>query len=226
VDVGEWVAATGLPGQPVLAVGIVSTPRRKIIAKPGFLGVALADPPAADNPDEAPKGVLIKEVTKGSAAEAAGLLKDDIILRINGKEAADRSALSDMIHSYEPNTDIMLTISRAGKEREMKATLGSMTEPVTPLSPEAQAEAILKGSISARASNFPAVIQHDTVIFPKQCGGPLVDLNGNFLGINIARAGRTESYAIPADLIKPILAKVTAGPATQPGREISAPAQK
>ena len=33
------------------------------------------------------------------------------------------------------------------------------------------------------------------------CGGPLVDLDGAAVGLNIARAGRTESYALPADVV-------------------------
>ena len=32
----------------------------------------------------------------------------------------------------------------------------------------------------------------------QQCGGPVVDLNGNVIGINIARAGRIKTYTIPA----------------------------
>ena len=32
---------------------------------------------------------------------------------------------------------------------------------------------------------------------PADCGGPLVNLDGKVVGMNIARAGRTESYAIP-----------------------------
>ena len=37
---------------------------------------------------------------------------------------------------------------------------------------------------------------------PEDCGGPLVDLEGRVLGINIARAGRVESYALPASVVR------------------------
>ena len=36
-------------------------------------------------------------------------------------------------------------------------------------------------------------------------GGPLVDLDGHIIGINIARAGRISSYALPASDIQQIL---------------------
>ena len=64
----------------------------------------------------------------------------------------------------------------------------------------------LGGPLSERRSGFPYVLEHDTVLRPKDCGGPLVDLDGNAVGINIARVSRVSSYALPASAIRPILA--------------------
>ena len=78
---------------------------------------------------------------------------------------------------------------------------------------------LMGGPVSGRASDFSAVFQHDTVIRPVDCGGPLVDLSGKAIGINIARAGRTETYALPADVILPLLEPLRDGklaPATRP----------
>ena len=58
---------------------------------------------------------------------------------------------------------------------------------------------------SDRDSNFPVVFQHDSPLFPEQCGGPICDLRGNVLGINIARESRAASYAIPAKHVRTIL---------------------
>ena len=55
--------------------------------------------------------------------------------------------------------------------------------------------------VSGRADDFPAVIQHDTVLRPADCGGPVVDLSGKVVGVNIAHAGRTETYCIPTDML-------------------------
>jgi S1-C subfamily serine protease len=38
-----------------------------------------------------------------------------------------------------------------------------------------------------------------------------VDLDGNVLGINIARAGRVETWALPPDVVKPLIADLKAG---------------
>ena len=53
------------------------------------------------------------------------------------------------------------------------------------------------GELSFRRSGFNEVIPHDTVIAPNACGGPLVDLSGKAIGINIARAGRVQTLALP-----------------------------
>ena len=70
-----------------------------------------------------------------------------------------------------------------------------------------------------RRTGFPAIIQHDMVLKPIDCGGPLVDLDGNVLGINIARAGRVESWALPPDIVKPIIKDMKEGKLPPPAAE-------
>ncbi len=52
------------------------------------------------------------------------------------------------------------------------------------------------------------VIQHDTVISPRDCGGPVVATDGKVAGINIARASRVASFAIPAAEIQRLLPRL------------------
>ena len=59
---------------------------------------------------------------------------------------------------------------------------------------------------SRRRDGFAAVFQHDALVDPDQCGGPVLDLDGRALGINIARAGRVEMLALPADAVRAVLA--------------------
>ena len=63
---------------------------------------------------------------------------------------------------------------------------------------------------SQRAEDFELVIQHDTVLQNWQCGGPLMNLDGKAVGLNIARAGRVASYALPASVLKPAIARLIA----------------
>jgi serine protease Do len=55
---------------------------------------------------------------------------------------------------------------------------------------------------SLRRAGFPAVFAHDGRIAPQQCGGPVVNLAGEVVGLNIARADDTRTLAIPVDVLK------------------------
>src|SRR4029077_19551483 len=65
--------------------------------------------------------------------------------------------------------------------------------------------------LSDRRGGFPSILQHDTVVQPQDCGGPVIDLDGKAVGINIARAGRTETYAIPSEAILGLLDDLQSG---------------
>ena len=67
------------------------------------------------------------------------------------------------------------------------------------------------GSVtSQRADGFDLAIQHDTVLQNWQCGGPLMNLDGKAVGLNIARAGRVASYALPGSVVRPAIARLQA----------------
>lgn len=72
-----------------------------------------------------------------------------------------------------------------------------------------------RGILSAQRQVLPAVpvqfLQHDAAINPGSSGGPLIDTQGNVVGINTRIADGSRyyigiSYALPADLITPMVA--------------------
>ena len=66
----------------------------------------------------------------------------------------------------------------------------------------------LEGDRSDLRGGFPSAMQHDVVLSPSECGGPLFDLEGRAVGLNIARAGRVASYAVPGDRIDVLVASL------------------
>ncbi|HEX7261604.1 MAG TPA: S1C family serine protease [Luteolibacter sp.] len=66
----------------------------------------------------------------------------------------------------------------------------------------------MSGEFSPRRSGFPRVMQHDILGSRKVTGGPLLDLDGHCLGMNIARANRAESFAIPLEDLKEIAGRL------------------
>ena len=62
----------------------------------------------------------------------------------------------------------------------------------------------MSGDVSVRRSGFPRVLQHDTQGSSRTVGGPLLDLDGKCIGMNIARANRAESFAIPVEELREV----------------------
>ncbi len=70
------------------------------------------------------KGPKITAVSKGSAAEKAGLKEGDIITKIENKKIADPEELMDVVGDFKPKQEVKISYLRDGKLRETKATLG------------------------------------------------------------------------------------------------------
>jgi serine protease Do len=189
--VGGWVVTPG-PGALPQAIGIVSVAAHQV--RGGVLGVQL-------NEDE--PGPRIAFVVPDSGAAKAGLRTGDIVTHINGKPIKDSDTLIATTSGSLPGDKLKLTLLRYGVQRNVIATLGSVADTLT--SPRARFQDQLGGPLSKRRFLFPSALEHDSILQPNQCGGPLLDLNGKAVGINIARANRIASYAIPAKVVRPIL---------------------
>lgn len=61
-----------------------------------------------------PEGVLVKEVSKGGAAEKAGIEAKNIITEFDGKRVRSIDALVDMLQYYEPGEKVEVTIQALG----------------------------------------------------------------------------------------------------------------
>jgi serine protease Do len=93
----------------------------------GFLGVGIQDLTAENAPffglKQDTKGVLVPEVTKGSAAEKAGLKPGDVIIELNGKPVETAKELQGRVAALKPDTDVELVVLRDGKRETVSAKL-------------------------------------------------------------------------------------------------------
>lgn len=189
--VGGWVVTPGLGPLPE-AVGIVSVAAHRV--RGAVLGVQLTE----DRP-----GPRITVVVPGSGGEKAGLRAGDIVTRFGDQPISTADMLIAATSAMLPGDKVTLQLLRSGQTREVQAELSSVSSALS--SSRAQMQDSLGGPLSGRRVLFPSVLEHDTVLLPNQCGGPLVDLDGKVIGINIARANRVASYAIPASVARPLL---------------------
>jgi serine protease Do len=74
--------------------------------------------------DEAGGGAKITGVTKNSAAEKAGLMKGDIITKVNDEKEEDHGDVTKAIGKLKPEDKVVITYKRDGKENKATATLG------------------------------------------------------------------------------------------------------
>jgi membrane-associated protease RseP (regulator of RpoE activity) len=74
------------------------------------------------------RGVGVIQVVKGSAAEKAGLKKDDVILRFDGEPVTNIRKLNRLVSEASADQTVRLTISRGGAEQEVSVTLSKRSE--------------------------------------------------------------------------------------------------
>lgn len=203
---GDWLATVGLGRDPI-AVGVLSVLPRAIDKRPGFLGIkmnlkyraAAGDPPA----------VQVDGVTEDSAAGEAGVQAGDLIVSVNSTPTPNTQELGKVIRGRNPGDRVTLEVRRGGEAVRLVAVLRGWQP--NPAERRAYYQNSLGGELSERRFGFPMAFQHDTVIDADDCGGPVVDLEGRVVGFNISRAGRTETYALPASAVRDRLFDLMSG---------------
>jgi serine protease Do len=210
VPAGNWLASAG-PTSDALAVGVVSVRTRTPSGADasdtnhnrGYLGIFPVD---EKDKDGNVIGAKINEVSPKGAADKAGIKKNDVVIAINGKTVKGQAALREYLEGFRPGDIVRLKLMRGDEEKELKATLTGQIE-----KSRGDIQNAMGGELSGRRGGFPSILQTDMVVRPQDCGGPVVDLDGNVLGINIARAGRVETWVLPSETIRPLLEDLKSG---------------
>jgi serine protease Do len=193
---GRWLATTDLRSSVPTAIGVVSAGPTRIPNQRAVLGVLLDE-------DAGKKGAVVSQVLNGSGAHDAGIRERDYILSVDGKSVDSRDQFLNLLKGGKGGQYLTLKINRDENMIEKQVRLMDLSSELLD-----ETEMEVNGPISARSTGFGRIFMHDTVILPNQCGGPLVNLDGKVVGINIARAGRVSTYALPADTIMPIIKRL------------------
>ncbi|MHB8973068.1 MAG: S1C family serine protease [Pirellulaceae bacterium] len=195
---GTLVAAVA-PDGDAIGIGVISSEPREVRGarrsnlRRGWLGISL---------DNGEAGAAVTEVIEGSAAEKAGLHPGDQIQSIDGQSMQSMEQVIEVVGSHSPGKTLSIQVLRGDQPVTLSATLK------TPPRGDAPEDQWGGGPFSDRRTGFPPVLPHDTVVLPSQCGGPLVDTDGKVVGVNIARALRVMTYAIPADKVQQLVAQL------------------
>jgi serine protease Do len=199
VSIGQWAITPGIAETPH-AVGIISALPHRIRPQRALIGVQF---------DFSTPEPRIEQVLAGFGAEKAGLKPGDILAALDDVVVTNRQQVVDTLREFRGGQTVKLRIQRAEKRFDVEIRL--MVAASGQLPGAGGSERLydrLDGEVSQRAEGFEQAIEHDTVLQPWLCGGPLVNLDGEAIGLNIARAGRVTTYALPAALVQRILERL------------------
>lgn len=200
--IGRWLASVSMDPEPI-ALGIVSVTSRQVKASQGRMGIRVELPKTGT-------GARINQITSGSPAEKADLFINDVIIKMDETEIVRPEEVFAFMADKEPGDQITLVVMRGGKEMTFRLILADEST-MDSQGPENPQERMGIADLSKRRQNFPLAFQHDSPVSAAQCGSPLVDLDGQIVGINIARAGRVSTLALPMATILPAIERLKSG---------------
>jgi serine protease Do len=192
---GSLVATTA-PADAPIAIGVVSSDPRRIRGRAdarhsrAWLGVEMG---AGES------GLGVGGVAPESPAAKAGVRVGDEIRQIDGAAMKSAEQVVQTVGGHAAGEAIKLLVHRQDQDLEISARLATFRSPQ---------DAWGGGPFSERRSGFPAVLPHDTPLHPRDCGGPLVDTDGRAVGVNIARALRVTTYALPAGVVQDAVSRM------------------
>ena len=202
-------------GRMAPALGFAAIERReseKDIQSGPYLGVGTDSATAAECARAGVKAALrVEEVSEGSGAAAAGIAVGDLILKLDGQTMGDRFQLRQTIMRRAVGERVRIELLRGDERRELDATLARRPPMPLPASRKGRPRGNTMTPISDVSTGFGDVLAHDAIVWPEQCGGPVVDLDGHVVGLNIARFDRTATHALEAKAVAKAAEAIVAG---------------
>ena len=187
---GSWVLSSYSMLNEIRA-GVTSGAPREIGREGGVMGVVLG----AEG--DTVGGVRISEVVPQAAADKAGILKGDVITKVDGRRVKKRDQVVKLVGSNDPGDVVRIEVKRKSELKSYNVTLGHRSVTFDLFNRNLQ----MSGPVSKRKDNFPMIIQHDLPLPKNSMGGPLFNLRGECIGLNIARVDRVTIYALPSSQV-------------------------
>jgi serine protease Do len=212
-QLGQWLCSPGLNAsapkpsarQALLQLGVLSAARRPIPGQGAALGISMAGRSPETEPDEnnanESRGVRITSVAAESPARQAGLQEDDILIEVAGQPVLTFARVNELVKNRQPGDEILVRLLRDGKEIVKRVRLASRSRVIA----NWEGDDYANGGISIRTDDYPEILQHDLPLNPWDMGGPVFNLQGHAIAINIARADRISTFALPMERFRDTL---------------------
>lgn len=202
---GGFLVAPQPDGRPA-AFGVVSVLERNLRdTDQAFLGIT-------GSVGYSGPGVKIDIVSKDTGAEAAGLKKGDVILKVGDRAISGLLELKNALTGVVPGDKVALWVDAGKGGRPLDVVVGNRPKLPQFSGQRLQQMERMGGPISQVRDSFTRVIQTDMRPQPNQVGGPVVDLQGRVMGITMARADRTRSFVMPSAAVVELLKQAAEDP--------------
>jgi serine protease Do len=209
---GSFLATPQPDGRPA-GFGVVSVLERDLReTNQAFLGIQ------GDIKFDGP-GVRIEDVTRESGAAAAGLKAGDIILKVGDRPISGVLELRNSLIGISPGSKIDVVARTDRGEKTFEVLLGNRPKLGGFQGDRLRAMERMGGRVNQVRDSFPNAIQTDMRLKTDQIGGPVVNLDGDVVGVTIARADRTRSFVISAAGLRDLLKKPAQDPSVAKIRE-------
>mgnify|MGYP001024938019 CR=1 FL=1 len=201
-----------------MGYGVVTQPARSAPKKGFEKNVSSKEPSAYLGVSFSPEtaSAIISGVDLDSPADKIGFLEGDEVIRMNGKSIDTSEELGEAISKHGPGEKITIIVKRGDKEVTLKPILdvrqakaiGTFDRTAARRDDSLSSLSGRGGKLSKRRDDFPRTLYHDEVLKPQNCGAPLINRKGEVVGLNIARALRHRSLAIPAKTVNEVAKKL------------------
>ena len=115
-----------------------------------------------------------------------------------------RQQVVDVVGSNDPGDVVRVEVKRNDENLTYSVTLGHRSVTFDMFNRNLQ----MSGPVSKRKDNFPMILQHDLPLPPQAMGGPVLDVDGKAVGVNVARVDRVTTYALTAKIVRETLKKL------------------
>lgn len=146
-------------------------------------------------------GKLILSMVQPTAAASEYLKVDDQIISVDNINLSSPESMVKTLQKYHPGDLVQVSGMRGDEPFSYAIKLRQR-----PSDNATHVASRFDGGRSTRYDGFTNTFVHDGVIKPDECGSPLFDINGRFIGITMARYSRTSSIATAARGIQQFVA--------------------
>ncbi len=140
-------------------------------------------------------GVYIVEVSKGSAAEEAGLRQGDVITAIDGQRITDGASVQERVSNYHPGDKAVITYIRDGKESSVEVTFHAAASQ--------NGETDVDGSVAFYGARLKALTAEELRAMGLRAGVKIVSVGQGKMADAGATAGSVILYVNDEPVSKP-----------------------